>query len=103
MTNALRMALVLGTFLSSTMAQANEQLAQKYGCVACHQADKKVVGPAWKSIGEKYSDGSVSPEQLAKSIKAGGMGKWGPLPMPPQPAVSDADALALANWILKSK
>jgi cytochrome c len=37
---------------------------------------------------------------LAKSIKAGGSGKWGPVPMPAQPALSDADALALANWVL---
>jgi cytochrome c len=37
---------------------------------------------------------------LAKSIKAGGSGKWGPVPMPAQAALSDADALTLAKWIL---
>jgi cytochrome c len=37
---------------------------------------------------------------LAKSIKAGGAGKWGPVPMPAQAALSDADALILATWIL---
>ena len=37
---------------------------------------------------------------LAASIKAGGSGKWGPVPMPSQPALSEADALTLANWVL---
>ncbi|MEY4421361.1 MAG: hypothetical protein RLZZ498_1957, partial [Pseudomonadota bacterium] len=37
---------------------------------------------------------------LAKSIKAGGSGKWGPIPMPPQAQLSDADAKALATWVL---
>lgn len=26
--------------------------------------------------------------------------KWGPVPMPAQPALSEADAMALAAWIL---
>jgi cytochrome c len=37
---------------------------------------------------------------LAKSIKAGGSGKWGPVPMPSQAALSDADALTLSKWVL---
>ena len=97
--------IAVGTFmlliagLPPRNATASEQLAQKYACVGCHQADKKIVGPSWSSIREKYK-GSVTPAQLAKSIKAGGSGKWGPIPMPPQGTVSDGDALALASWIL---
>jgi cytochrome c len=34
------------------------------------------------------------------SIKKGGAGKWGPVPMPPPAGLSDADAKALAIWIL---
>jgi cytochrome c len=84
---------------SPLSVSASEQLAQKYACVGCHQADKKVVGPSWSSIREKYK-GSVTPAQLAKSIKAGGSGKWGPIPMPPQGTVPDSDTLAIASWIL---
>ena len=43
---------------------------------------------------------SESADELAKSIKAGGSGKWGPVPMPAQAALSDADAKTLAAWIL---
>ena len=80
-------------------AVANEALARKHICLACHMVDKKVVGPAYRDVAAKYK-GKLTAAQLAKSIKAGGTGKWGSAVMPPQPAVSDADALTLASWIL---
>lgn len=83
--------------------QASEQLAQRYACMACHHAEAQRVGPSWASIREKYKNGSVDAAQLARSIKAGGSGKWGSVPMPPQAALPDADARTLAAWILGSK
>lgn len=83
-------------------AAASEQLTQKYACVGCHQAQAKGVGPSWQAIRDKYKDGSVPAEQLAKNIKAGSTGKWGAIPMPPQAAVPDADAQAIAKWVLGS-
>jgi cytochrome c len=82
----------------STPAFANMALAQKNACMACHALDKKLVGPSYQDVAKKYAgkDGT----ELAKSIKAGGSGKWGPVPMPAQAALSDADALTLAKWIL---
>jgi len=35
-------------------ALADEALAQKNGCLACHAVDKKVVGPAYKEVAAKY-------------------------------------------------
>jgi cytochrome c len=96
-------AVALAATLFQLSAFANERLAQKYACAACHQAERKVVGPSWAAIRDKYKDGSVSAEQLGKTIKAGSTGKWGPVPMPAQPAVTDADAQALAAWILQKK
>jgi cytochrome c len=96
-------------FLSSAViaaplsSMANEALLNKYACVACHQAQQKVVGPSWKQISEKYRDGSKTAAQLAASIKSGGSGKWGAMPMPPQSQVSEADLQALATWILSYK
>lgn len=90
-------AIVL-TCVVSTPALANLSLAQKNGCMACHAVDKKLVGPAYQDVAKKYT--GMSADELAKSIKAGGSGKWGPVPMPAQPALSDADAKTLAAWIL---
>lgn len=88
---------------ASQAAIASEALAQKYACMACHQADKRLVGPSWKEIAAKYKDGSKNAQQLAASIKAGGSGKWGAVPMPPQTQVPDADIATLATWILSQK
>ena len=34
-------------------------------------------------------------------MKKGGQGAWGPVPMPPNAAVPDADIKTLVAWILK--
>ena len=35
-------------------AAANEELARKSGCTACHSTDKKIVGPSFKEVAAKY-------------------------------------------------
>jgi cytochrome c len=87
--------------VASSPAFASKELAQKNACLACHAVDKKMVGPAYQEISKKYAGQKDAEVQLAKSIKAGGSGKWGPVPMPAQAALSDDDAKTLAAWILK--
>jgi cytochrome c len=86
--------------LLSMPAWANLDMAKKNACMACHNVDKKLVGPAYRDIAKKYAGQNDAATILAKSIKAGGSGKWGPVPMPPHAALSDADATTLATWIL---
>jgi cytochrome c len=88
--------------LSATAAPAfaSLALAQKNACTACHAVDKKVVGPSYADVAKKYAGQKDAVKNLAASIKAGGSGKWGPVPMPAQPGLSDADLTALATWIL---
>lgn len=86
--------------LMSTPTFANLELAKKNSCTACHAVDKKVVGPAYQDVAKKYAGQKDAEAALIKSIKAGGSGKWGPVPMPPQAALSDADAKTLAVWVL---
>ncbi len=91
-------ALALGA--ATSPALANLALAQKHACTACHAVDKKLVGPAYADVAKKYAGQKDAAKTLAASIKAGGSGKWGPVPMPPQAQLSDADLTALATWIL---
>ena len=94
-----RFTLVLAlSAMFSAPAFASLDLAKKNACMACHAVDKKLVGPAYQEVAKKYAGKSA--DELAKSIKAGGSGKWGPVPMPAQAALSDADAKTLAAWIL---
>jgi cytochrome c len=86
--------------LATTSAWANADLAKKNNCLACHAADKKIVGPAYQDVAKKYAGQADAEATVIKNIKAGGSGKWGPIPMPPQAQLSDADAKALAVWVL---
>lgn len=88
----------LTTPLYALDAAAAKALAQKNACMGCHAVDKKLVGPSYKDIANKYK--GMKPEELAASIKKGGAGKWGPVPMPAQAGLSDNDAKVLAEWVL---
>lgn len=81
-------------------ARADEALAKKHNCLACHQVDKKTVGPAYRDIGKKYKGQNVA-AKLEQKVKKGGQGAWGNIPMPPNPAVPDGDIKKLVAWILK--
>lgn len=84
-------------------AKAALAIAQKSGCIACHNVDKKIIGPAYKDIAAKYKADKDADQKLAAKVKAGGSGVWGPIPMPPNAQVSDADIKTLVAWVLSLK
>ena len=88
----------------TTGAQAQDaaKLAQDKGCLACHQMDKKVVGPSYKEVAAKYRNDKGAPARLAKKVREGGQGAWGPVPMPPN-QVSEKEADLLVKWVLSQK
>ena len=86
--------------LDNAAAQA---LMQKDGCSACHAIDKKVVGPAYQDVAAKYKGDKDAMAKLTAKVKKGGSGVWGPIPMPPNAQVSDADINNLVSWILTLK
>ncbi len=80
-------------------------LARQSGCMACHSIDRKVVGPGWKDVADKYSGDSAVRARLIEKVKKGGKGNWvavtGGVPMPPySPRVSDSDIGKLVDFIL---
>ena len=54
-------------------------LTQKNNCTACHDVNKKLVGPSFMDIAKKHAGKA---DYLAAKIKSGGSGIWGPIPMP---------------------
>lgn len=93
-------ALVFISLVVANSAFANESLAKSKNCLACHSIDKKMVGPAYKDVADKYSKVPGAAESLAKKIRSGVVGVWGPVPMPANNNVSEAEALALSKWVL---
>jgi cytochrome c len=101
----LTFAVLAVAVLAAGAAQAQDAsaLLTKSGCTACHSNDKKVVGPAYKDVAAKYAKDAGAAAKLAAKVKAGGSGVWGQVPMPPNPAVSDADLTAMIAYILALK
>jgi len=83
--------------------QEGTDLAKRSACLACHQVDVKRVGPSFKQIAARYADNSDAIDQLVDSIRNGGRGKWGAVPMPAQRQVNEENTKALAQWILSMK
>lgn len=81
-------------------------LAQKSGCMACHQVAVKVVGPAYKDVAKKYAGDAGAVDKLTKKAIAGGVGAWGQVPMPAKggnAAVKDEDIKKIVGWIMSLK
>lgn len=91
---------VLAALIVSAPAVADEALAKKHNCFSCHAVDKKLIGPAYKDVAAKYKGQNVA-AKLEEKVKKGGQGVWGPVPMPPNATVPDADIKKLVDWILK--
>ncbi|MEO5700552.1 MAG: c-type cytochrome [Casimicrobiaceae bacterium] len=87
---------------SVASAQSAEDLLKKNGCTACHAIDKKVVGPAYKDVAVKYAKEprDAVTARLSDKVKKGGSGVWGPVPMPPNAQVNDADIKTMVVYIL---
>lgn len=84
-------------------ALADQALATAKNCMACHAVDKKLVGPAYKDVARKYAGQKDAVDKLAVKIMKGGSGVWGPVPMPANAQVNEAEAKKLAAWVLSLK
>ena len=94
-------ALAAAGLIVSAPALANLDLAKKSGCMACHQVDKKLVGPGYQEVAKKYASDKGAEAKLIDKVKKGGSGVWGPVPMPPNsPQVKDEDIKTLVKWVL---
>lgn len=96
-------AAVLAASLSMGSALADDKLAKEKNCLACHAIDKQLVGPSYQAVAKKYAGQKDAVDKLALKIIKGGAGAFGPVPMPANPQVNEADAKKLAAWIMATK
>jgi len=102
MKRSLLLCVVLSAF-ASTSALAQADLAKAKNCMACHTVANKLVGPAYKDVAEKYAGQKGAEDKLVQKVLKGGSGVWGPIPMPANPQVSEAEARQLVKWVLTTK
>ena len=97
------LALAGSTLLTMGNALAMDELHKKYTCTACHADDKKLVGPSYKEVAEKYKADKDAVKKLGEKVRKGGMGVWGQIPMPPNPNPTDAELKTMIEAVLKTK
>ena len=85
---------------ASDTAMTPEQMLTRYGCVACHAVDGKVVGPSMNAVAAKYKGHPEVENSLVEKVRNGGTGVWGSIPMTPNPQVPDQDLHTLIKWVL---
>jgi cytochrome c len=81
------------------------ELARDAGCLRCHAIDKKVVGPPFRAVAERYKGDARARKALFDTVKKGGKGNWtkltGDVPMPPHSArLSVTEIQRLVDWVL---
>lgn len=76
-------------------AQSGADVVKTKGCMNCHEADKKKVGPSFKDIAVKYKGDKGAAASLAAKLKDGkGHAKA---------AASDAEIKAAVQHVLSTK
>jgi cytochrome c len=102
MKRSLLLCVVMSAF-ASTSAFAQADLAKAKNCMACHAVANKLVGPSYKDVAAKYAGQKGAEDKLVQKILKGGAGVWGPVPMPANPQVSEAEARSLVKWVMAHK
>jgi cytochrome c len=96
---------ITSIFLNTTSLASDDQkalaLAKQNACMGCHAVDKKIVGPSFQSVAQKYKNDSQAPAFLKNKIAKGGAGSWGVVPMPANTKLNDGDLSLLTAWILR--
>ena len=89
----------------TAMAMTAEQekgldLITKSDCLTCHKVAEASTGPAYTEVAKKYAGKAGIEDTLALKIIKGGSGNWGTVPMTGHPQISEADAKAMASYVL---
>lgn len=96
-------AATFGAGAHAADAKSGEGLAKASGCLACHTVDKKLIGPSYKDVAEKYRGNKAAEADLVAKVKNGSKGVWGDIPMTANAHVKDEDIKAMVQWILSLK
>src|SRR5688500_12037750 len=81
-------------FAGSAVAQSADELLKSKGCLNCHAADTKQVGPSLKDIAAKYKDPKAADTIVANHKAAKGH---------PKVNATDAELMTMVKHVLATK
>lgn len=74
-------------------------IAEKNCAPTCHTIEKKVIGPAYIDVANKYEATEANIEMLSQKVIKGGSGVWGDVPMTPN-NITPEEAKEIVTYIL---
>ncbi len=77
-----------------------QRLIKNSDCLACHQLDKRSLGPGFTEIAQKYKSQEGAVTLLAQKVIKGGNGVWGDHSMSAHPTLSEGNAAEMVKYIL---
>ena len=96
----------LALLVAPSFADPMMDLAKSRQCLTCHDVSGELTAPSFKAIAKEWHGVRHADTYLAVVIQKGGTQHFGCNMMPSEQAraeVSEADAMALATWILNMK
>ncbi|MDR2507861.1 MAG: c-type cytochrome [Candidatus Accumulibacter sp.] len=109
----MRVALFAAAGFLSLPVWGDEALAKTKGCMACHAAERKLIGPTYRDMAGKYAGRKDAETLLAENTlkgtpAPGGLGwrnegKASLSFMPSTPGLRPEEARRLSRWILTHK
>ena len=69
-------------------------------CKSCHAHDKKVNGPSYRQIADRYRNDNKAVKELSQKIIDGSSGNWGNTAMAAHPQLSAKETTKMAQYIL---
>jgi cytochrome c551/c552 len=82
--------------------QLGDEVIADRDCLSCHNEQHRVVGPSWVEVAQRYAGEPRAQvmNALVNSIREGGAGRWGEVPMTPHPALSEKQLHLAVDYIL---
>jgi cytochrome c len=75
-------------------------LTEKSDCKTCHAVDRRVNGPSYQDIAQRYRGDEFAVNTLTGKVIKGGAGNWGETVMSAHPQLPPEDVAEMVRWIL---
>lgn len=75
-------------------------LIEKSDCGTCHAVDRKINGPSFVDIANRYYGNEFAVKNLSQKVINGGAGNWGQTAMSAHPNISPKEAETIVKYIL---
>lgn len=85
---------------ANTGFATGKRLIELSDCKACHAAESKSIGPAYREIAKKYEKDRNATKYLTEKVIKGGGGVWGEQAMAAHPDLKKEDAENMVKYIL---